>query len=264
MALFASLVANAVIAATPATPLPWYNFQDYPQKAFDREWQGTTTMAVLIDPAGRVADCSVVKSSGYAELDKQTCWVAMRRVKFSPAIDPNGQRAYGLYRSNVIWSRPDRDFGSDGPGSRSRGQGECPACRNHAARGREARLLCRCAGQPFVVHGASGKRAPTKGAFGCCLQRSVRQAAAHACVGRQRSRSRREDRCGPIYRSGNKSGTAGLTAHVPYVIVDLHVEYEEQRQQRGGECHLPETRARSLQVMCACLFAHFSTSDAGR
>ena len=116
MALFASLVANAVIAATPATPLPWYNFQDYPQKAFDREWQGTTTMAVLIDPAGRVADCSVVKSSGYAELDKQTCWVAMRRVKFSPAIDPNGQRAYGLYRSNVIWSRPDRDFVQTDPG----------------------------------------------------------------------------------------------------------------------------------------------------
>jgi TonB family protein len=116
MALVASLLANAVIAATPATPLPWYNFQDYPQKAFDREWQGTTTMAVLIDPAGRVADCSVIKSSGYAELDKQTCWVAMRRVKFSPAIDPNGQRAYGLYRSNVIWSRPDRDFVQTDPG----------------------------------------------------------------------------------------------------------------------------------------------------
>src|SRR4051794_10000346 len=47
MSLLASLLMNAVIAAGPATPLPWYNFDDYPLKAFDREWQGTTTMSVI-------------------------------------------------------------------------------------------------------------------------------------------------------------------------------------------------------------------------
>ena len=116
MALLASLLVNAVIAATPATPLPWYKFDDYPMKAFEREWQGIATMSVVVDPTGRPTDCKVTKSSGFPELDKQTCWVAMKRVRFTPAVGPDGQKAFGVYRSQVVWSRPDRDFVQTDPG----------------------------------------------------------------------------------------------------------------------------------------------------
>src|SRR4051794_18830062 len=116
MSLLASLLMNAVIAAGPATPLPWYNFDDYPLKAFDREWQGTTTMSVVVAPDGRPVDCIVDKSSGFDTLDRQTCFVAMKRVKFSPARGPDGAQVYGLYRSQVTWSRPDRDFVQREPG----------------------------------------------------------------------------------------------------------------------------------------------------
>lgn len=116
MSLFASLLINAVVAAGPATPLPWYTLDNYPMKAFEREWQGITTFSLLVGPDGRPANCTVVKSSGFDRLDKQACWVAMKKPRFTPARAPNGQLAYGEYRSQVVWARPDREFVQQDPG----------------------------------------------------------------------------------------------------------------------------------------------------
>ena len=116
MTPIAALMLNAVIAPGPATPLPWYTFNDYPMKAFEREWQGTTAMSVLVGPDGRPQSCSVDKSSGYDVLDRQTCWVALKKARFTPARGPDGTPAYGVYRSQVKWSRPDRDFVQLEPG----------------------------------------------------------------------------------------------------------------------------------------------------
>jgi TonB family protein len=108
MGLFASLLAQAVVAAAPATPLPWYTFDDFPQKAFDREWKGAAVFEVLVAPDGKPVDCTITHSTGHDILDRQTCWVAMRRAKFSPAHGPDGAAVYGAYRSLVNWHRPDR------------------------------------------------------------------------------------------------------------------------------------------------------------
>jgi TonB family protein len=108
MPIIGSLLLSAVIATTPATPLPWFDLNDYPTKAFEREWQGTTNFDVIVDPQGRSADCKIAKSSGYEMLDRQTCWVAMKRASFTPAIGADGRPAFGVYRSQVVWSRPDR------------------------------------------------------------------------------------------------------------------------------------------------------------
>jgi TonB family protein len=116
MGIFASLLSNAVIAAAPATPLPWFTFDNYPVKAFEREWQGATTFSLLVGPDGRPANCTVVKSSGHDMLDKQACWVAMKKPRFTPALGPNGEATYGVYRSQVVWARPDREFVQQDPG----------------------------------------------------------------------------------------------------------------------------------------------------
>jgi len=108
MTIIGSLIAGAVVATTPATPLPWFDLNDYPTKAFEREWQGTTNFDVVVDPQGRSVDCKIAKSSGHEMLDRQACWVAMKRARFTPAIGADGQRAYGVYRSQVVWARPDR------------------------------------------------------------------------------------------------------------------------------------------------------------
>ena len=92
----------------PATPLPWFDLNDYPTKAFEREWQGTTNFDVIVNPQGGLVDCKIAKSSGHEMLDRQACWVAMKRARFTPAIGTDGQRAYGVYRSQVVWARPDR------------------------------------------------------------------------------------------------------------------------------------------------------------
>ena len=106
------LLAGAVIAVTSASPLPWFTVDDYPTKAFEREWQGVTNFEVIVDQSGRPADCKITKSSGYEVLDKQACYVATKRAHFTPASGANGERTYGVYRSQVVWARPDRDVAS--------------------------------------------------------------------------------------------------------------------------------------------------------
>jgi TonB family protein len=116
MSLLTSLLVNAVIAAAPATPVPWYTFDDYPQKAFDREWKGVATFEVLVAPDGSPANCTITHSTGYDVLDRQTCWVAMHRARFTPARGPDGAQVYGTYRSQVVWHRPDQENLQRDPG----------------------------------------------------------------------------------------------------------------------------------------------------
>ena len=118
MLIIGSLLASSVVATTSATPLPWFDLNDYPTKAFEREWQGVTNFAVVVGPDGRPADCKVTKSSGYEMLDRSACWVPMKRARFIPAVGADGRPTYGVYRSQVVWQRPDRgalqrDLGPD-------------------------------------------------------------------------------------------------------------------------------------------------------
>ena len=108
MGIIGSLLAGAVVATTSASPLPWFNVDDYPTKAFAREWQGVTNFEVIVAPDGRPTDCRITKSSGYDVLDRQACYVAMHRPKFTTA-SAEGRSAYGVYRSQVVWARPDRN-----------------------------------------------------------------------------------------------------------------------------------------------------------
>jgi TonB family protein len=116
MTALASLLMSSVVAAGPATPLPWYSFDDYPMKAFEREWQGVATFALVVGPDGKPADCKIVVSTGHDVLDRQTCWVAMKRPRFTPAYGPDGKPTYGVYRSQVVWTRPDRPTIQRDPG----------------------------------------------------------------------------------------------------------------------------------------------------
>lgn len=102
-----SLLAGTVVAATPATPLPWFTFEDYPMKAFEKQWEGVTRFELLVSPEGRVADCKVTSSSGHEELDRATCFLATKRVQFQPARGPEGQAMWGTYRTQALWALPE-------------------------------------------------------------------------------------------------------------------------------------------------------------
>jgi TonB family protein len=101
------LLAGAVVAATPVTPAPWFEFHDYPMKAFERNAEGVTEFELLVAPDGRIANCAVTQSSGHQDLDRATCHLANKRVRFNPARDGDGQAVYGVYRSQALWAIPE-------------------------------------------------------------------------------------------------------------------------------------------------------------
>lgn len=103
-----SLLAGAVVAATPVTPLPWFEFEDYPMKAFEKKAEGVAQFELLVAPDGSIASCTVTGSSGNEELDRTTCHLTRKRVQFRPARGPDGQPVYGVYRSQAIWALPER------------------------------------------------------------------------------------------------------------------------------------------------------------
>jgi TonB family protein len=117
MSIALSLLANTVVAATPITPPPWYNFaEDYPMKAFERRWEGITEFQLLVAPDGAIANCKVTKSSGHDILDTQACFLAQKRVKFRPARGPDGRPVWGVYRSEALWALPNHTLpGGAGP-----------------------------------------------------------------------------------------------------------------------------------------------------
>jgi TonB family protein len=112
----AFLVLATVSAAVPTPKSLWFEFHDYPMKAFEKHWEGVTRFDLLVDPSGRVAKCTVSKSSGHQELDETTCSLATFRARFTPARGPGGGPAYGVYRSQAIWVIPEDSLPNTTPG----------------------------------------------------------------------------------------------------------------------------------------------------
>jgi len=112
----AFLFLATVTAAVPAPKSLWFEFHDYPMKAFEKQWEGVTRFDLLVDPNGRVAKCTVTKSSGHEDLDETTCSLASFRARFTPARGPGGAPAYGVYRSQAIWVIPEHSLPNTAPG----------------------------------------------------------------------------------------------------------------------------------------------------
>ncbi len=99
-----SAFLSALLAASPTTPTPWFFNADYPDRAFERRWEGATIFELTVDPSGRPVGCAVDVSSGHEMLDERACAIALKRAKFEPALDAKGNPAYGVYRSRLNWA----------------------------------------------------------------------------------------------------------------------------------------------------------------
>lgn len=76
---------------TPARLIQNLRHRDYRQIVAGRLPTGRAAMDLRIDPAGRVAGCRVVGSSGDAVVDAQLCPLVQRRLRFRPARDASGR-----------------------------------------------------------------------------------------------------------------------------------------------------------------------------
>lgn len=108
-------------AAVPAPPPPrvqpkqaqpkgrpgeWVTTNDYPSRALREEREGVTRFRLSVGPDGRASGCDVTGSSGSPDLDAATCSNLMRRARFAPATDGDGNPTSGSYSSSVRWQIP--------------------------------------------------------------------------------------------------------------------------------------------------------------
>lgn len=77
--------------------------RDYPRDASRAGATGSVTATLDITPDGRVAGCTVVRSSGSPPLDRATCTLIQKRFRFEPARDTTGNAVPGTAGWRQDW-----------------------------------------------------------------------------------------------------------------------------------------------------------------
>lgn len=95
-------------AAKPRNaPGSWATTNDYPTSDMRQGNQGLTRFRLSVGTDGRVMDCQVTGSSGFASLDRATCDKVSSRARFEPATDSSGAKVPGTYSGSIRWQIPD-------------------------------------------------------------------------------------------------------------------------------------------------------------
>lgn len=81
----------------------YFDSFDYPSIALDNRQTGQVEFGLLIDEKGKIADCSILGTSGVPVLDAQSCAVLKERARFKPAIGVDGKPARDALIGRVRW-----------------------------------------------------------------------------------------------------------------------------------------------------------------
>ncbi len=92
------------VSAPKASLFSYFTADDYPDVAMRGDDTGTVTLAMLIDEAGKIADCTIVATSGVAVLDSQSCAVLQERAKFTPAVGSDGKPVKSATTQRIQWA----------------------------------------------------------------------------------------------------------------------------------------------------------------
>nr|WP_257214906.1 energy transducer TonB [Sphingomonas sp. R-74633] len=87
----------------PISPQNWITDDDYPGTALGRDEYGKVQFALGVDATGKTVDCRVVWTSGFLDLDQQTCAVLLGRARFKPARDASGNAIRSIYSGTFSW-----------------------------------------------------------------------------------------------------------------------------------------------------------------
>lgn len=96
------------VAARPRNnPANWVTQSDYRSIWINREYTGLAKFKLTVSASGKVENCEITGSTGYAALDKATCKLVQKRARFNAASDANGKNVSGTYTNAVQWILPD-------------------------------------------------------------------------------------------------------------------------------------------------------------
>jgi periplasmic protein TonB len=84
----------------------WVTTDDYPSGALRSRVEGTTSTRLTVSAEGRVTSCDVTGSSGDSSLDQAACRNLIRRARFNPALDRDGNAIGGSFNRRVVWRMP--------------------------------------------------------------------------------------------------------------------------------------------------------------
>jgi periplasmic protein TonB len=100
-------ITQSLVKPKPkGNPGNWVATNDYPASALSQEREGTSAFRLLVGKDGRSKSCVITSSSGHKDLDSATCAALMRRARFNPALDENGNPIESSYANRVRWQIP--------------------------------------------------------------------------------------------------------------------------------------------------------------
>lgn len=80
-----------------------FSSDDYPWDALIAGEGGSVKIGLLVDEQGKVADCSVLETSGVAMLDAQSCAIVREKARFTPAVGNDGKPAKDAFVQRIVW-----------------------------------------------------------------------------------------------------------------------------------------------------------------
>lgn len=96
-------------AAQPPRPISianWIRQDDYPPISQRDEEEGVVEVRLRVDPDGQVVTCTITATSGWTELDQQSCQLLGKRARFAPALDEKGRAVSSDWTQRVRWQLP--------------------------------------------------------------------------------------------------------------------------------------------------------------
>jgi TonB family protein len=116
----------------------------YPPTARSRGEQGKVSFQIGIDKDGFLNSCEVTQSSGFKNLDRETCDFLTKYAKIKPARGPDGRAVATTQQGYMNWKLP--------PGSRRMAMADSPTsldpdkqiCRRYVRTGSKASFVKMC------------------------------------------------------------------------------------------------------------------------
>jgi TonB family protein len=99
-AILLTVVSTTAVAQLTSVELA------YPPAALKASHEGVVGFEVKLAKDGRVTGCRVTQTSGYTDLDQETCVQLRRTGRFKYAVDSSGKAVSSTYASKLRWRLP--------------------------------------------------------------------------------------------------------------------------------------------------------------